>query len=56
MYFTEIDNQSYAIKPMNCPAYMFIDRLKLNSFRDLPINLFELVQSKGMIRAAICTA
>ncbi|MDR1677173.1 MAG: threonine--tRNA ligase, partial [Deltaproteobacteria bacterium] len=42
MYFTEIDGQGYAIKPMNCLAHMFIYRSKLRSFRDLPLRLFEL--------------
>jgi threonyl-tRNA synthetase len=42
MYFTEIDGQAYAIKPMNCVAHMFIYRSRLRSFRDLPLRLFEL--------------
>ncbi|MDR1296301.1 MAG: threonine--tRNA ligase [Deltaproteobacteria bacterium] len=42
MYFTEIDGQGYAIKPMNCLAHMFIYRSRLRSFRDLPLRLFEL--------------
>jgi threonyl-tRNA synthetase len=42
MYFTEIDNQSYAIKPMNCLSHMFIYNSKIRSYRDLPLRLFEL--------------
>jgi threonyl-tRNA synthetase len=42
MYFTEIDGQSYAIKPMNCLSHMFVYRSKVRSFRDLPVRLFEL--------------
>jgi threonyl-tRNA synthetase len=42
MYFTEIDGQAYAIKPMNCVAHMYIYRSRLRSFRDLPLRLFEL--------------
>lgn len=42
MYFTEIDEQSYGIKPMNCLAHMFIYRSQLRSFRDLPLRFFEL--------------
>jgi threonyl-tRNA synthetase len=42
MYFTEIDGQSYGIKPMNCLAHMFIYRSQLRSFRDLPLRFFEL--------------
>jgi len=42
MYFTEIDDQSYGIKPMNCLAHMIIYKSKLRSYRDLPLRLFEL--------------
>ena len=42
MYFTEIDEQGYGIKPMNCLAHMFIYRSQLRSFRDLPLRFFEL--------------
>ncbi|MDR1546856.1 MAG: threonine--tRNA ligase [Deltaproteobacteria bacterium] len=42
MYFTEVDGQSYAIKPMNCLSHMFVYKSKLRSFRDLPLRLFEL--------------
>ncbi|MDR1922531.1 MAG: threonine--tRNA ligase, partial [Candidatus Adiutrix sp.] len=42
MYFTEVDGQGYALKPMNCLAHMFIYRSHLRSFRDLPLRFFEL--------------
>lgn len=42
MYFTEIDEQSYGIKPMNCLAHMLIYRSKIRSYRDLPKRYFEL--------------
>ncbi len=42
MYFTEVDGQSYGIKPMNCINHMFIYRSQLRSFRDLPLRFFEL--------------
>jgi threonyl-tRNA synthetase len=42
MYFTEIDGQSYAIKPMNCLAHMLVYKSRIRSFRDLPLRLFEL--------------
>jgi threonyl-tRNA synthetase len=42
MYFTEVEAQSYAIKPMNCLSHMFIYRSHLRSFRDLPLRFFEL--------------
>ncbi|MBN1833773.1 MAG: threonine--tRNA ligase [Deltaproteobacteria bacterium] len=42
MYFTEIDEQSYGIKPMNCLAHMLIYNSKMRSYRDLPKRYFEL--------------
>jgi threonyl-tRNA synthetase len=42
MYFSEIDEQSYGIKPMNCLSHMIIYKSKLRSYRDLPLRLFEL--------------
>ena len=42
MYFTEIDEQSYGIKPMNCLAHMLIYSSKIRSYRDLPKRYFEL--------------
>ncbi|MBN2420403.1 MAG: threonine--tRNA ligase, partial [Deltaproteobacteria bacterium] len=42
MYFTEIDNQSYGIKPMNCLSHMIIYKSKIRSYRDLPKRYFEL--------------
>jgi threonyl-tRNA synthetase len=42
MYFTEIDNQSYGIKPMNCLSHMLIYNSTIRSYRDLPKRYFEL--------------
>ncbi len=42
MYFTEIDEQSYGIKPMNCLSHMLIYKSKIRSYRDLPLRYFEL--------------
>lgn len=42
MYFTEIDEQSYGIKPMNCLAHMLIYKSRIRSYRDLPLRYFEL--------------
>ncbi|MBM3251565.1 MAG: threonine--tRNA ligase [Candidatus Omnitrophica bacterium] len=42
MYFFEIDDKTYAVKPMNCPGHMLIYKSKLRSYRDLPIRYFEL--------------
>lgn len=42
MYFTEIDEEEYAIKPMNCPGSILVFKSKPHSYRDLPIRLAEL--------------
>lgn len=42
MYFTEIDGQDYAVKPMNCPGAILIYRNSLHSYRELPIRYAEL--------------
>lgn len=39
MYFSEIDDRSYAIKPMNCPAGMLIYKERPRSYRELPLRL-----------------
>ncbi|MFC7395020.1 threonine--tRNA ligase [Scopulibacillus cellulosilyticus] len=44
MYFTEVDQTSFALKPMNCPGHMLIFKNKLRSYRDLPIRLAEFGQ------------
>jgi len=42
MYFTEVDEQSFGVKPMNCLAHMMIYKSQLRSYRDLPLRYFEL--------------
>lgn len=42
MYFTEIDEASYAVKPMNCPGGMLVYKRKGHSYRDLPLKMAEL--------------
>ncbi|MBZ4666380.1 threonine--tRNA ligase [Mahella sp.] len=42
MYFTKIDDQDYAIKPMNCPGSMIIYKRTMHSYKELPIRLCEL--------------
>ncbi|MCS7152478.1 MAG: threonine--tRNA ligase [Bacteroidia bacterium] len=41
MYFTTIDEEPYAVKPMNCPGSTIIYRSRLRSYRELPLRLFE---------------
>lgn len=42
MYFTEVDEVQYGIKPMNCLAHMLIYKSRVRSYRDLPLRYFEL--------------
>jgi len=42
MYFSEIDEDVYGLKPMNCVAHMLIYKSSLRSYRELPIRYFEL--------------
>ena len=41
MYTTTIDDEDYAIKPMNCPGACLIYKSKPRSYRDLPLKLAE---------------
>ena len=41
MYFTEKEDTTFAVKPMNCPGHILIYKSKVNSYRDLPIRMFE---------------
>ena len=42
MYFTNIDDGDYAIKPMNCPGGILVYKNSMHSYRDLPLRLSEL--------------
>jgi len=42
MFFLEIDEQGYAIKPMNCPGHILIYKSLIHSYRDLPVRFFEM--------------
>ncbi|RKO64360.1 threonine--tRNA ligase [Campylobacter sp. P255] len=41
MYFTQIDEQEYGIKPMNCVGHIKIYQNDVRSYRDLPLKFFE---------------
>ena len=42
MYTTVIDEEDYAIKPMNCPGGMLVYKSQPRSYRDLPLRVGEL--------------
>jgi threonyl-tRNA synthetase len=37
MYFTEVDEREYAVKPMNCPSHCLIFSERRHSYRELPV-------------------
>lgn len=42
MYTTKIDDEDFAIKPMNCPGGMLVYKTKMRSYKDLPLRMGEL--------------
>jgi threonyl-tRNA synthetase len=44
MYFTEVDDTYFALKPMNCPGHMLIFKNEIRSYRDLPLRIAEFGQ------------
>lgn len=42
MYFTKIDGEDYAIKPMNCPGGILVYKNDMHSYKELPLRLSEL--------------
>lgn len=44
MYFSEVDEARFAMKPMNCPGHMLIFKNQRYSYRDLPVRLAEFGQ------------
>ncbi|GAA3402390.1 threonine--tRNA ligase [Paenibacillus hodogayensis] len=44
MYFSEVDDATFALKPMNCPGHMLMFKHTLRSYRELPIRMAEFGQ------------
>jgi threonyl-tRNA synthetase len=42
MYFLQVDEKEYVLKPMNCPFHILIYKRKKHSYRELPIRIAEL--------------
>ena len=42
MYFTKIDEEDFAVKPMNCPGGILVYKNDMHSYRDLPIRMGEI--------------
>lgn len=41
MYTTKIDDEDYAIKPMNCPGSILVYKMSSHSYKELPLRLCE---------------
>ncbi len=41
MYFSQVDDKTYAIKPMNCPGAILVYKERPHSYRELPMRLAE---------------
>lgn len=42
MFYFKVEDEDYAVKPMNCPGHILIYKQKLRSYKELPIKYFEL--------------
>ncbi|HOP94502.1 MAG: threonine--tRNA ligase [Dictyoglomaceae bacterium] len=42
MFFLEVEDKEYALKPMNCPGHILIYNSDIRSYRDLPLRFFEM--------------
>jgi len=41
MFFTQVDEREFVVKPMNCPGHVLLYQAGLHSYRDLPLRLAE---------------
>jgi threonyl-tRNA synthetase len=44
MYFSQVDEATFALKPMNCPGHIIVYKNAMHSYRELPIRLAEFGQ------------
>lgn len=44
MYFSQVDEETFALKPMNCPGHIIVYKNAMHSYRELPIRLAEFGQ------------
>lgn len=42
MFYLEIDEREYAVKPMNCPGHILIYKSKPRSYKEMPLRFYEL--------------
>ncbi|RMH17579.1 MAG: threonine--tRNA ligase [Acidobacteria bacterium] len=55
MFFTEVDDRRFAVKPMNCPTHCQIFGTRLRSYRDLPIRYADFGRLHRYERSGVVT-
>ena len=55
MFFAEVDEREYAVKPMNCPTHCLIYGTRLRSYRDLPIRYSDFGRLHRYERSGVTT-
>lgn len=55
MFFTDVDERQYAVKPMNCPTHCLIYGTRLRSYRDLPIRYADFGRLHRYERSGVVT-
>ena len=55
MFFTEVDERQFAVKPMNCPSHCLIFGTRLRSYRDLPIRFADFGRLHRYERSGVTT-
>jgi len=55
MFFSEIDDREFAVKPMNCPTHCLIYQTRLRSYRDLPIRYADFGRLHRYERSGVTT-
>ncbi|HVT43536.1 MAG TPA: threonine--tRNA ligase [Thermoanaerobaculia bacterium] len=53
MYFSEVDEREYGLKPMNCPGHTQIYAAERHSYRDLPIRLADFARLHRYERSGV---
>jgi threonyl-tRNA synthetase len=55
MFFSEVDERQFAVKPMNCPTHCLIYRTRKRSYRDLPIRYADFGRLHRYERSGVTT-
>ena len=55
MFFTEVDERQFAVKPMNCPTHCLIFATRKRSYRDLPIRYADFGRLHRYERSGVTT-